>query len=298
MKVLFVTPGPIEWATSRFRAHWLQPYFEDSKIMLYEGLMAMDMDVRTPVITEHIQPTHVVWLKQCDPRTVKILKKDFGIVSIWDVTDPMWWFSPEPSWEINKAVDGVITSSRGLAEDYGIWCGRSATPIDDHMNLEHYGNPRPPHEGVATKLIWYGHSNNRMTLFGVMTSLSRLIANGYKFSLTIMDDRGDEVKFFHGVTRLKFDLKREAEILKEHDIAILPPYPGDWGKVKSNNKQLTAYACGLAVTTGLSYTRLRDLVKLPDKRNAQRLANRKMVEEGYTSRHGAYKLRQYLERFS
>jgi hypothetical protein len=244
--------------------------------------------------------SHLIWLKQCDPGLASAAQK-VGIPSVWDVTDPMWWFSPEHFWPVMEAVNGTITSSKGLAEDYAMWCGRKATCLPDTLSLDHYGDPRPRHEGKAKKMIWFGHHANRMTLFGPMTNLLRLQAQGDEFSLTIMDDAGPDMQIFNPsfpVTRIKFDLGTEAEILRDHDLAILPPYPGPWGKCKSDNKELTAGAVGLAAVSGLLWNHMHDYFHEPDRRNKWAQAQRKMVEERYTSAHGAERLGEYLASLS
>jgi hypothetical protein len=296
MKPLFIVPGPIYWATSRFRAYWLAPFFEDSDVIEFECLRRWPDGIKPYMY--YSGWTHLIWLKQCDPALVRYYQQKHDIPSLWDVTDPMWWFSPETSWEIAEAVQGVTTSSKGLAEDYFSWRGRRAHYLPDTVSLEHYGEPKNDHEGKAKKLIWYGHHANRMTLFGAMTNLMRLEAYGHDFTLTIMDDIGDDGKIFNApwITRIKFNLDLEPEILKAHDLAILPPYPGPWGKCKSHNKQFTAGAAGLPYVSGLHWNQLLDFYNQPDRRRNQAYGERKMVEQRYRSAHGAHRLRKYLEK--
>jgi hypothetical protein len=106
------------------------------------------------------------------------------------------------------------------------------------------------------RFIWYGIAVNRLALVGAWANLARLAANGHEIELTIMDERpnapfglGEEVNVYH----VRWSLDQENEIIARHDIALLPPYPGPWGWVKSNNKVLTAYACGLPTTPGLRW---------------------------------------------
>jgi hypothetical protein len=46
----------------------------------------------------------------------------------------------------------------------------------------------------------------------------------------------------------------------------LPPYPGAWGRVKSNNKALTAWACGLPVSDAQDYKALFALATIAANR--------------------------------
>ena len=117
-------------------------------------------------------------------------------------------------------------------------------------------------------------------------------------TLTTLDDVGDRMIMFNPpfeIKRLRFNLETEADVLKEHDLAILPPYPGPWGNCKSNNKKLTAGACGLASTNGMSYLELLNMVENADARDRSARSWREVVEERYTSEHGAENLREYLE---
>jgi len=61
-------------------------------------------------------------------------------------------------------------------------------------------------------------------------------------------------------------LDEEVEVLASHDIALLPPYPGPWGSVKSNNKTLTAWACALPVIDGGDYGIMSHLCQNPTAR--------------------------------
>jgi hypothetical protein len=58
---------------------------------------------------------------------------------------------------------------------------------------------------------------------------------------------------------VQWSLEHENQVIASHDIAFLPPYPGPWGRVKSNNKSLTAWACGLPVSDGWDYEYLDEL---------------------------------------
>ena len=59
-------------------------------------------------------------------------------------------------------------------------------------------------------------------------------------------------------------------------MALLPPFPGDWGKVKSDNKMLTAWACGLPISTG-EYYELRNLLLEPELREAAKNNNNQLA---------------------
>lgn len=297
MKVLFVVPGPIQWATSRFRAYWIQPHIPNSEIVLYDELSELAGDK----LSEALDPfDHVMWLKQCSVPLIKDSIRE-GQKHWWDVTDPMWWFSPQWASEIALFVDGTIVSSQGLGEDFNIWKPTQAKPskyIDDHMNLDHFNVVRKHTNDDKIRLIWFGLYLNRPTLMGAIPYLLRAWASGRKFSLTIMDNRPSDNwqgRFDFPVKHVMFDLKTEAETLGSHDIAVLPKYPGPWGKCKSSNKNITAYAAGLPVVDGNDYQRILQLIDMPDLRQKAADINRKMVEERYQSERHARILVKMLE---
>jgi len=124
---------------------------------------------------------------------------------------------------------------------------------------------------------------NRPALFGALANLERLAANGRDIELTICDERPDMVMRITNmfpVYHVLWELEQENAIIAAHDIAILPPYPGPWGRVKSNNRTLTAWACGLPATDCESY---KELMTLMDADTRARLGadGRKWVEEDY-----------------
>jgi hypothetical protein len=172
----------------------------------------------------------------------------------WDVCDPSWWWQPNECREIAEGMTAVVASSAALADDFNNWYGQNkAVTIPDGLKLSHFHTQRQHADVSPVRFIWFGLAANRIALYGAMANLTRLVANGHKIELTIMDDRPDirfEVVGNHfPVYHVKWELDREVEILSSHDIALLPPYPGPWGEVKSNNKQLTAWACGLPAHT-------------------------------------------------
>ena len=126
------------------------------------------------------------------------------------------------------------------------------------------------------RFIWYGLAVNRVALFYGLVNLERLAANGHKIELTIMDDRPDQswrVTDYFPIAHVQWRLEQENEIIANHDVAFLPPYPGPWGKVKSNNKTLTAWACGLPALSTHEYNDYEVLMDWQCRRNWGVLGN-------------------------
>lgn len=253
VEMSFITAGPIEWASSRMRCWWPAKYMERAEVKTFEDFMKTGVDPETHT---------VVWQKVAHPISMNEQQKA-GVKVIWDLCDPLHWFGPADCNNILNYVDLITASSDALADDITAWCGRPVTTIKDRIDFDHFPIQRQHSESKPAKLIWYGLAANRMSLYSALANLDRLSANGYDFTLTIMDDRPD-LQFArqssYPIYHVKWELEKENRIIADHDIALLPPYPGPWGKVKSNNKKVTAWACGLPATDAMDYDDLLDLV--------------------------------------
>lgn len=269
-RILFVAPGPIDkWASSRIRGLWIARHIHGAQIVNIQDGIVPDADV-------------YIWIKKTSP---ELLERP-GI-HFWDVCDPIWWFQPIEAAEIASRVSAVVASNSGLAEDFIRWRGGS-TPcytIADRVDLEYYKRQRQHAENSKPlRLIWFGASQNRVSLFGALPTLERLKANGVDFVLTVLDDRPDAKISFQvsfPIIYTQWDLTAENEVLSSHDIAVLPPYPGEWGAVKSNNKHLSAWASGLAVWDGRDYDGLRRLVIFAEARAEQSEMMHTVVKHQY-----------------
>lgn len=203
---------------------------------------------------------------------------------VWmDQCDPMWWFSPEETGRIMEYKTGVVVSSQNLGDDFNKTYGERAYLIHDRMELSHYNRTRQHDDVDPVRFIWFGASMNRLTIYGAWANLSRLAANGYNIELSMMDDRGGSTQFRLGTElptyQVQWSLEREVDVLTAHDIALLPPYPGPWGEVKSANKKRTAGACGLPVTSGFDYDEMVQLVEDAELRKELGARGRKDVED-------------------
>ncbi len=262
--VLFVTAGPYAWGSSRMRGYWIAQRM---------GAQVIEFDELPKRTAEFEAAKTIIWQKSVDPESIKATsdKQHF-----WDVCDPLWWWNPDAARWIADRVAGVVCSSIGLQRDFMAWygSGEKVHAIPDRLDLAHFPIRREHTDHRPIRFIWFGVSVNRVALYGAVITLSRAAANGYKVELTIYDDRPDfpfEPVNGFPIYHARWDVDHENEVIANHDIALLPKYPGPWGSVKSNNKWLTAWACGLPVTDGESYDQLWQLMDRADIR--QREAN-------------------------
>ena len=252
------------------RAYWPAGYMKDAEVLAWDdarraGRVPLNYDV-------------YVFQKLSNPELNRRLL-NVGKQVWWDVCDPLWWFRPDEAREITDTVTGIVASSQRLASDFSEWSGKTCRVIADRLEPSHFPLRRQHCSVDPVRLIWFGVSVNRPVLFGALANLERLKANGHRFSLTVLDNQ-PELEAFRcdfPVNRMRWDLAKENETLAAHDIALLPPYPGPWGAVKSNNKQLTAWACGLPVNEGLNYGELQGLVATPSLRAAHAEAGARVL---------------------
>lgn len=258
MKTLFISAGPIEWGSSRMRCWWVAEEMEDAKVAVwnYPNDLSVPMDFDVYIIQKNGQPS------------VQKQLIDAGKTVYLDHCDPMWWFSnQEYMRQIFDNAHGAVFSTQALERDFLDWYGEDykTVHIPDRLKLSHFPKKRMHIDTSPVRFVWFGLHVNRIALAGAWANLHRLHANGHNISLTIVDDRpdiplqfGDEIPILYA----KWSLEHENAQLAAHDVALLPPYPGPWGKVKSNNKAMTAHACGLPPTDGHDYA---DLIRLMDR---------------------------------
>lgn len=255
MKTLFVASGPIEWASARLRCFWPAQYMEGAKVVT-----ASDVDA---LVTETVAADALIYQKVFDPTIAKSARMLSKRV-YWDLCDPLWWFSPDGCRSNLEHCDGVVLSSEALKTDFDEWSdGRVRSwCIPDRIKLYHYPLKRVHAEVSPVRLIWFGLAVNRWALLSALANLERLAANGHKIELTIMDNQPGEWRVTDAfpIYTVPWSLEQENEIIAAHDLAVLPPYPGPWGVVKSNNRTLTALACGVPWCSGLNYHDLENLV--------------------------------------
>lgn len=252
-RVVFIPAGNIENAGARLRACWPAQFMPNATVATWTDIRAGELP----------DGDAYVFQKLVDIPLMQTLRER-GALVFWDVCDPVWWFNPADAREAAKAADAVVASSAGLAADFMNWSGQKAHVIADRVWLGHYTRQCRHEERSPVRFIWYGSAQNRIALYGAAANLARLRANGYEVTLTIFDNAPESpIPNFDAdfpVYYTRWTLARESETLAAHDIALLPPYPGPWGMVKSNNRTVSAWATGLPVTSGMDYRVMVELV--------------------------------------
>jgi len=232
-----------------------------------------------------------IWQKVAEPDIMRSQKAS-GARIYWDVCDPVWWWHPVTEIKpIVDMIDGAAASSVELAVQFKRDLGRECNYIPDRLELEHFKLYRNHERQEIIRFIWYGVAVNRISLIGALPYLERLkIQTGLNISLTIFDDRPDKklgATDIIPVYTVPWSLRHENEVIASHDIAILPKYPGPWGDVKSNNKDLTAYACGLPVVRGDNYDYMYEMVSRPTRRQIDANDGYLLVKRSYLSEQSA-----------
>ena len=263
-RILFIAPGPLQWASTRLRAAWPAEYIPGAQWQEIKREIPDDYDI-------------YVYVKTINPDGISRQIEE-GKQVWWDLCDPVHWLDPKNARYMADLSTGIVTSNQALTDDFNIWYGRAkAITIPDRIKLGHYPAIKYHSHANPVRLIWYGAGQNRISLFAAVMPLERLATNGINIELTIMDDRVQQWEFTNSfpVYFVPWQLEREAQIIAAHDIAIVPPYPGPWGAVKSNNKLLTAWACGLPVCDCQDYDYLYELATDSGLRNHE-------ASEGYS----------------
>lgn len=254
--VCFIAGGNMTNAGARLRAYWPAQFIPGAAVVTWA-------DAPPPAAV-------YVFQKLVDlPLMTRLLAG--GALCFWDVCDPAWWFNPSEVREVLALATGVVASSEALAADLRNFAGGGVRVhcIADRVLLSHYAPQATHGDRTPVRFIWFGAGQNRMALYAAHANLQRLQANGYDIALTICDNAPNapmDIEGDYPVYYTRWTLETEAATLAAHDIALLPPYPGPWGKVKSDNKRLVAGACNLPVTTGRDYEEMELLVADPSYR--------------------------------
>jgi hypothetical protein len=278
MKIAILTNGPRAWAGSRLRGYWLEDADPIHFKVYAPGDRLNGIDACDAVVFQKLQ----------DPLNIERARrfKAEGKVVLYDLCDPVWWWYPNETKDMMRAADAVITSNDALSEvvrDIGI--AKRVVTIIDRMLPSFHPTVRQHEDRERLVFVWYGASQNRIALEGSLPLLGYL-AHSIPLELRIIDDApGAKViqqEMGHlRIVNVPFALETYDAQLTDCDVAWLPPYPGVWGELKSNNRQATAWWCGLPVVDGQDLGEMRDLCESAEVRQMVAVGNRKIAEAHY-----------------
>jgi hypothetical protein len=276
MRALFLAQGPLEWASSRYRAWWVAAaadWADCVQIDALERVWLPDYDA-------------VVFPKWCDAEARSLAGEAHrrGQVVVWDLCDPIWWLRPVEARRFLPLVDHIVVSSTGLAEAVDAELGRRATVIPDRMDPAFHPTVKAHRDTARPVLLWYGQAWNRVpSLSGALLTLHRLAAEGLAFRLRVLDDGDPAGVFVEGldIEYHRWRLESFHDELLAADVALCPPYPGPWGRMKSENREVTAWWAGLPVADGDDPAHLARLLTDVEMRADIGRHNRRAAEAYY-----------------
>lgn len=293
MRTLFVAQGPLEWASSRYRAWWVAEFADWADCVQMADLKGLDWS----------EYGAVVWPKPCGLAERQILAnlKASDITIAWDVCDPMWWLRPDDAGEMLNLVDMVVCSNDGLRENLTLeYKYDRAHTITDRMNPAFHPDAKEHRAATSPVLLWYGQHWNRLPCFAsAALGLQRLVSGGARFRVRILDDGppgGVEVGGVD-VEYHRWRLDTFHEELLAADVVLNAPYPGPWGAMKSTNKRDTAWWAGVPTINLQSVAdveRARELFADPVKRQVEGAAARAEVERTCDVRQSVEEWRELL----
>jgi len=288
--VAIITQGPLAWASSRFRGAWLQQ--ADPNLFRW---FPPDKELR---LAGH---KVLVFQKRHSPQDTLLAEraKERGVRIVVDLTDPLWWFDPQSVGKMMQIADVVTVSSAGLEKavrDGGQV--KRVVHIPDRM-LPHF-HPTTAQHGPreVVTLVWFGLAYNRVALTGALPILAYVSNMGHKIRLRIIDDLPTERMQVTGpfeIEHVPWTLETIHAQLTACDIAVLPPYPGPWGDLKGNNKQVTAGWCGLPVVDGYNPVELVALIADDKLRKADGERERQFAEKDYDIAQSVAQWRELLK---
>lgn len=162
---------------------------------------------------------------------------EFEGIKILDLCDSVWKQIPNFK-ELIIPVDAIIVSTEGLKEDLGKITDKPIHVVGDGHDLEYYSTKTDnKHINKAKEVVWFGYAQNAHCLEPLVKTIKN---KGLKLKVLAQCplpplDKADEF--------IKWDVDTCIEEISKSDFAVLPFN----GKLKSNNKDVTAYLSGIPV---------------------------------------------------
>lgn len=232
-----------EVASTRLRVTWALPYMSNAVVSeKYDVLKDCDMVVFQ---TRFGDPE--IYLAEK-------LKKD-GIKIVSDFTDPHWIKEYDPDAihpSITKMVElsDLITLATPKLAEYFLkdFPTKKVEIIPDRHELKLYNRVKEHKDTDIFKILWHGSYGNIPSIDLARKDLESL-GKEFPIKLICVYDKTFQyhVKPFQNIKLEEREWSNQDVIdgLLESDISINPKFDNHWKSYKSNNKTVTAWACGI-----------------------------------------------------
>jgi len=201
--------------------------------------------------------------------------KIFKGVKILDLCDPDWLHWAYKVKEMIEYCDAVTTSTESLAISLRQITDKPVLCIPDRVDLKLF-KEKKIHEGDATRVCWYGYSDN----FEILKPTLGILKKHNLDLLIISDGTFNIPKIYDGkikVENIKYDIRTINQNILKSDFVINPQGTrGKW-KFKSNNKTLTSYAIGMPVAHNTE--ELKRFIKCDERKKEIEKRSKELKEE-------------------
>ena len=263
MNVRFLARADQWKASSRIRAWQVVDAWDHPNVtceLLHKGMLDRITVPADVIVLQKLKPSFT------GDGILARLKARTGCRLVWDMSDPEWCTRGDVFFQrVAAHIDHFVVATEGLRAGLEADHGIKATVIEDRF-------PYTPHQKIhaptdVPAVVWFGMFGNReVSIVSTLQTFYRLNANDITYTLTIIDEEPETplpgaTKHVRSlVTYVKWDLATFEQELLKGDVALLPPFPGEWGKMKSWNKPMTAAWAGLPFTDGQSYNEMKRLL--------------------------------------
>jgi len=222
--------------SSRIRARWVAKHWDGAE--MYIPGKKYDIEIYQKVYWE---------------RRLKVNPA----IKILDICDPDWMERPSNQYfrKIIEYYDAITFPTKEFKKFFDKYLPNIPNKvIPDRLDLDLF-DKRKVHKGTATKVVWFGYSQNQNVLHQAAATLRAL-----KLKLTVISDdlkiyitKTEDKELFNFVKYNEDTINDE--LIKNGDICLLPPHRNDEGELphkalyKSDNKTINAWALGLPVAT-------------------------------------------------
>lgn len=291
MKVLFLAFMGRKLASARIRAWNMADAWDEAECsnLVHRDLAYYDFFVFQKTSISH--------------DTIELAKaiKLAGKHIIWDICDPIWWWYPASDFlALAKYCSAFVVISKGLQEDLKRDMGIDSVVIPDRLPFRDGWKVHKPVEEPV--MGWCGHSSNRIpVMYGMGIVWNRLAIDEVKCKVRLIDENphAGQIKatpnYEHMMEYEEFNWETEHEQMMRCDVALVPPYPLPWGRMKGEIKSTVASWAGLPVTDGNNYPALKKLLKDWTVRQYFGQANRAEAEDLYEIHKSVDQYKELLE---